>query len=211
MASMTVFPHILGSMKNAGTVSAAIAPRTIKSAEREPFGSFMSSLIYFTKRKPRSTTDGIFSNGAGIDMVWQGIYLAIVEIAAYIIGYMIEIGSFKGFFSGTECANAMAMAFLCVNFSEMFCAINMRSRTGSLFSKDMLKNINWWLFGAAVVTTLLTLGAIYIPGLNGVFGIENDTFSPEELLISFLLAVSTIPVFELGKAIRRAVNKKKDI
>ncbi|MCR5150190.1 MAG: calcium-translocating P-type ATPase, PMCA-type [Clostridiales bacterium] len=162
------------------------------------------------KRKPRSTTDGIFSNGAGIDMVWQGIYLAIVEIAAYVIGYIVEIGSFKGFFSGKECANAMAMAFLCVNFSEMFCAINMRSRTGSLFSKDKLKNTNWWLFGAAVVTTFLTLGAIFIPGLNGVFGIESGTFSVEELLISFLLAASTIPVFELGKAIRRAINNKKD-
>ncbi|MCH5198421.1 MAG: calcium-translocating P-type ATPase, PMCA-type, partial [Oscillospiraceae bacterium] len=36
------------------------------------------------RRKPRATTDGIFSGGAGFDMVWQGIYLALIEIAAYV-------------------------------------------------------------------------------------------------------------------------------
>lgn len=165
------------------------------------------------KRKPRATTDGIFSNGAGFDMVWQGVYLAIIEIAAYVIGYYLEpVGGgrgFAGFFSGTECVNAMAMAFLVVNFSEMMCAINMRSRTGSIFSKHMLKNMNWWLVGAFVVTTALTLAAIYVPGLCTVFGIEQGTFTLNELLISFALALSTVPVFEIGKAIRRASDKRK--
>jgi len=166
------------------------------------------------RRKPRATTDGIFSGGAGIDMVWQGVYLAIIEIAAYVIGYWLEptggtAHSFAGFFSGETCVNAMAMAFLTVNFSEMFCAINMRSRLGSIFSSDMMKKMNWWLVGAFFVTSALTLAAIYVPGLCDVFGIAPGTFSTTELLISFGLAVSTIPVFEIGKAIRRAANKKK--
>ena len=170
------------------------------------------------KRKPRATTDGIFSNGAGADMIWQGVYLAIVEIAAYAIGYFHEVGDWHFFGTGTEfeCANAMAMAFLTVNFAEMFCAINMRSRTGSLFSKDMLKNTNWWLVGAFFVTTILTLAAVYVPGLRDIFGIEGvtfqwsgDGFDLEELVISFALALSTIPVFEIGKAIRRAASKEK--
>ena len=174
------------------------------------------------KRKPRSTKDGIFSHGAGVDMVWQGIYLALIEIGAYIIGFRLEMGSFEGMFftGGMEAAagtvlhlaraNAMAMAFLVVNFAEMMCAINMRSRTSSLFSKDMLKNINWWLVGAFFVTTALTLAAIYLPGLRDVFGIEKGTFQLKELGISAALSFSTIPVFEIGKAIRRAINAKKD-
>lgn len=165
-------------------------------------------------KKPRLSTDGIFSGGAGVDMVWQGIYLSIIEIAAYVVGYFLEpIGggshSLVGFFSGNECVNAMAMAFLTVNFAEMFCAINMRSRRGSLFSKSMLKNINWWLVGAFAVTTLLTLAAIYLPGLRDVFGIEAGSFTMEELLISFGLALSTVPVFEIGKAFGRLSEKKK--
>lgn len=162
------------------------------------------------KRKPRATTDGIFSNGAGFDMVWQGIYLAIVELAAYVIGFRMEKGSFASFFSGEECFNAMAMAFLTVNFAEMMCAINMRSRTGSIFSKSMFKNMNWWLVGAFVATTALTLAAIYVPGLSDVFDILPGTFQFDELLVSAGLALSTIPVFEFGKAIRRASNRKKE-
>ena len=166
------------------------------------------------KRKPRATTDGIFSHGAGFDMAWQGIYLAIVELAAYVIGYRLEVGSFENmFFGGADgyCINAMSMAFLTVNFAEMMCAINMRSRTGSIFSKSMFKNMNWWLVGAFAVTTALTLIAVYLPGLSDeVFDIERGTFQTDELLISAGLAASTIPVFEIGKAIRRAVERKKE-
>ena len=160
------------------------------------------------RRKPRSSSEGIFSNGAGIDMVWQGIYLAIVEFAAYFIGYHMEMGTLAGVFSGTECVNAMAMAFLTVNFAEMMCAVNMRSRRGSILSGEMFKNMNWWLLGAFGVTTLLTLVAIYMPGLQQVFGIQPGTFENKELLISIGLASSIIPVFEIGKAIHRAVEKK---
>lgn len=166
------------------------------------------------RRKPRPTTDGIFSGGAGVDMIWQGVYLAIIEIAAYVIGFWLEPSgggahSLVGFFSGEPCVNAMAMAFLTVNFSEMMCAINMRSRRGSLFSAHMLKKQNWWLVGAFVVTTLMTLAAIYVPGLNSVFDIKPGTFSWYELAISFGLALTTIPVFEIGKAIRRMSSGKK--
>lgn len=166
------------------------------------------------KRKPRATTDGIFSHDAGFDMAWQGIYLAIVELAAYVIGYRLEVGSFENmFFGGADgyCINAMSMAFLTVNFAEMMCAINMRSRTGSIFSKSMFKNMNRWLVGSFVVTTALTLIAVYLPGLSDeVFDIERGTFQTNELLISAGLAASTIPVFEIGKAIRRAVERKKE-
>lgn len=159
------------------------------------------------RRKPRSSTDGIFAGGAGFDMVWQGIFLAIIELASYFIGYHLEFGSLNGVFSGTTCVNAMAMAFLTVNFAEMFCAINMRSRTGSIFSGHMLKNMNWWLIGASVITIIFTLIAIYMPGLQTVFGIHPGTFQTEELMISIGLALLTIPVFEIGKAIRRAGKK----
>lgn len=155
------------------------------------------------KRKPRDSRDGIFANGAGVDMVWQGVYISIIELAAYFIGLYIEKGTIRGFFGGPDCVNAIAMAFLTVNFAEICCAINLRSQTKSIFSKDMLKNFNWWLFGAVIVTVAITLSAIYVPGLCNVFGITPGTFQFKELIICVLLALSTIPVFEIGKAIRR--------
>lgn len=78
--------------------------------------------------------------------------------------------------------------------------------------KKSIKQINplpTGLFGAFVVTTILTLAAIYVPGLNTVFGIEPGTFGLNELLISAALGLSTVPAFEIGKAIRRGIEKKK--
>ncbi|MBR4471463.1 MAG: calcium-translocating P-type ATPase, PMCA-type [Erysipelotrichaceae bacterium] len=156
-------------------------------------------------RKPRNSSDGIFSNGAGIDMVWQGIYLSIIELAAYFIGLHMERGTIHGFFGGEDCINAIAMAFLTVNFAEICCAINMRSQTKSIFSGSMIKNFNWWLVGAVIVTTAITLSAIYVPGLSNVFGIEAGTFQFNELMICVMLAASTFPAFEIGKMIRRKI------
>ncbi len=161
------------------------------------------------KRKPRSSSEGIFSNGAGLDMVWQGLYLAFIEIIAYVIGHKLELGTYGGIFNGEYCVNAVAMAFLTVNFAEICCAINMRSRRKSLFSKDMFKNFNWWLFGATIVTVLVTLAAVYVPGLCEVFDIVPGTFQTNELLICVGLALSTFPVFELGKLIRNKKNSKE--
>ena len=155
------------------------------------------------KRKPRNSSDGIFSNGAGVDMVWQGIYISIIELASYFIGLYMERGTIHGFFGGELCVNAVAMAFLTVNFAEICCAINLRSQTKSIFSVEMIKNFNWWLFGAVIITVLITLAAIYMPGLNTVFGIVPGTFEFEELMICVALALSTFPAFEIGKLIRR--------
>ncbi len=154
-------------------------------------------------RKPRNSSDGIFANGAGIDMVWQGIYLSIIELAAYFIGLYMERGTIAGFFGGNDCINAIAMAFLTVNFAEICCAINLRSQTKSIFSKSMLENFNWWLLGAVIVTVAITLSAIYIPGLSNVFGIVPGTFETKELLVCVMLALSAFPAFEIGKMIRR--------
>ena len=160
------------------------------------------------KRKPRAKEESIFANGAGVSMIWQGLYLAFIEVAAYYIGFVLENGSFTGMVDGRWCENAVVMAFLTVSFAEMMCALNMRSRTGSIFRKEMIKNMNPWMIGALAVTVLLTLAPVFLPGVKALFGIHGS-ISGKELLISVGLALSTLPVFELGKAIQRAGKKKR--
>ncbi len=160
------------------------------------------------KRKPRAKEESIFANGAGVSMLWQGVYLAAIEIAAYYIGYYLEKGSFSGLVNGIWCENAVVMVFLTVSFAEMLCALNMRSRSGSIFRREMLANINWWMVGAMVITTALTLAAAFLPGFKELFGIHG-TLTAKELLISLGLALSTLPVFEAGKAIQRAGRKQE--
>ena len=162
------------------------------------------------RRKPRNSSDGVFAHGAGFDMAWQGIYLAFIELAAYFIGLYLEKGTIKGFFGGEECINAIAMAFLTVNFCEIVCAINMRSQKKSIFSKNMIKNFNWWLAGSTIITVGLTVAAVYIPGFCELFGIIPGTFQLEELIICIVLSISVFPVFEIGKSLRNSVRKRHD-
>ena len=160
------------------------------------------------KRKPRPKEESIFANGAGASMLWQGVYLAAIEIAAYYLGFYFEHGSFSGIANGVWCENAVVMVFLTVSFAETLCALNMRSRLGSIFRKEMLQNINWWMVGALAITVLLTLAAAFLPGFRSLFGIHG-TLSMKEFLVTVALALSTLPVFEAGKAIQRASRRNK--
>ena len=160
------------------------------------------------KRRPRDASEGIFAGGAGVMMVWQGIYIAAVELASYFIGYHLANGSLAGVFSGNACREAMTLAFLTVNFTEMMCAVNMRSCDGSIFSSSMLKNVNWWLCGAFVLTIAVTLATVFVPPLAMLLGLTTGAMATREVMYALLLALSTVPVFEIGKWFHRRSAKK---
>ena len=155
-------------------------------------------------RKPRSSDESVFANGAGIDMILQGIFMAALVIGSFFIGDYIQNGSinFKDLVANGS-ADGMTMAFLTCNFVEMFHAMSMRTQRGNLFK---MKTVNWWLFGALALTTLLTVGVIYIPFFRDLFGFTAVSF--KEFAIAFGLAFSVIPVLEIFKRLFRLADKK---
>ena len=152
------------------------------------------------KRKPRSSKDSIFSGGAGIDMVIQGIIMAIIVIISFFLGQHMELGHFGIF----ESIDGMTMAFLTANFIEMFHAICMRSQRGSIFT---MKTFNWWILGAFILTTLLTIVVMYVPFLAKLFGFSSISFV--EFITAFGLAFSIVPIVEIMKLIQRKFSKEK--
>ena len=44
------------------------------------------------KRKPRPSNEGVFSNGAGFDMIWQGILMALLVVCSFFLGQHLELG-----------------------------------------------------------------------------------------------------------------------
>lgn len=144
------------------------------------------------KRKPRPSNESIFSNGAGVDMVLQGIYMAALIIASYFIGCKLE-GQ----------GNGMTMAFLTTNLVEIFHAMSMRTQRGSLLK---LNSFNWWLLGALGVAVVLNCLVIYVPFLSEIF--EFTAINAQEFAISFGLAFSVIPVLEVIKFLLRTFDKK---
>ena len=155
-------------------------------------------------RKPRSSEESVFANGAGIDMILQGIFMAILVISSFFIGDYIENGSINfADLMARGSSDGMTMAFLTCNFVEMFHAMSMRTQRGNLFK---MKTVNWWLMGALVLTTLLTVGVIYIPFFRNLF--EFTAVSFKEFAIAFGLAFSVIPVLEIFKFFFRLAEKK---
>lgn len=151
------------------------------------------------KRKPRATNESVFSNGAGFDMMWQGFVMAILVVLSFFIGQHVQLGHFGIF----ESADGMSMAFLTMNFVEMFHAVCMRSQRGSIFK---LKNINWWMLWAFIGTTITTLGVIYIPFFVKIFGFTSINL--KELAIAFGLAFLIVPIIEVVKFFERKLREK---
>ena len=64
------------------------------------------------------------------------------------------------------------------------------------------------IFGSIFPYLEIFLRSAFLPGFKSLFGIRG-TLSLKEFLITVALAVSTLPVFEAGKAIQRAAKRKK--
>lgn len=148
------------------------------------------------KRKPRPAGESVFSDGAGVDMVVQGLIMAAIVILSFFLGEYMENGVWRL----ADTKDGMTMAFLTANFIEMFHAICMRSQKRSIFK---LKTFNWWLLGAFVLTTLLTLVVIYVPFFAVLFGFAEISF--KEFITAFGLAFSIIPIVEILKLFKKKV------
>ncbi|MBQ8880668.1 MAG: cation-translocating P-type ATPase [Oscillospiraceae bacterium] len=155
-------------------------------------------------RPPRNSKDGIFSGGLGVDVVYQGILVTIITIAAYLIGASMEFGAgwFATLRSVGESGHGMTMAFLAMSMCEIFHSFNLRSQRKSVFS---LKTHNKILWAAMLGSLLLTTLVIEVPFIAKAFG-----FIPiggTEYAIAMGLAVLVIPVVETVKLIQRKIAK----
>lgn len=149
------------------------------------------------KRAPRSSKDGIFANGMGVDIAWQGIMVTVVTLAAYFCGMHMAAGT-----QDLIHQNGMTMAFLTLSMAEIFHSFNMRSRRESIFK---MKNHNKFLYGAMLISLVLSTVVIYVPFLANAF--DFASISVAEYLVSMALAISVIPVVEIVKLIQRKVEK----
>ena len=153
------------------------------------------------KRKPRSSTDGIFAGGLGPELLYQGILIAAQTIFAYALGYN-NVDDVTGLHN-----HAITMAFLTLSMCEVFHAFNMRSQHGSVLAMGLRGSHNWVLYGAMVLSVLLTTTVIYVPFLADAFRLVPLTAM--EYFEAMLLAFLVIPIVEVVKAFQRIYYKKK--
>ena len=153
------------------------------------------------KRPPRDSKEGIFARGLGFDVVWQGVMVTVLTVAAYFIGHYME----SGVFEIANSADGMTMAFLTLSMSEMFHSLNMRSRRNSLFK---MGHHNKYLYTAMLASLVLTTIVIFVPFLATAFQFE--TISIAEYLVAIGLGLLVIPIIEVVKIFQRAYESKKE-
>ncbi len=144
------------------------------------------------KRKPRSTHDGIFSNGVGIDIIYQSIAVTALVLFSYFLGHYLESGSW----AITNSADGTTMAFLTMSMAEIFHSLNMRSQKHSIFK---LKTKNKYLLIAALLSLIATTIVCEVPLLANAFNFTSVSLL--EYVIAIGLGFCIIPIVEIVKRI----------
>ena len=161
------------------------------------------------KRKPRKSNEGVFADGMGFAIAYQGLLVTVITLASYFIGANLLATMHhadaiaNGHYSAAQLGTSMA--FLTLSMAEIFHSLNMRSLKGSIFT---MKHQNFWLLGAGVLSFLLTTAVVEIPFLSDVFGLAH--LNVTEYLIALGLAILTIPVVEIVKLFQRLYAKKRN-
>ncbi|MDR2502243.1 MAG: cation transporting ATPase C-terminal domain-containing protein, partial [Oscillospiraceae bacterium] len=91
-----------------------------------------------------------------------------------------------------------------MSMCEIFHAFNMRAQRGSIFR---LKTPNLAMWGAAVLSLIMTLAVIYIPALAAMFSLS--PLALREIAVSLGLSAAVIPLVELVKAVERAIENNR--
>lgn len=149
------------------------------------------------KRLPRDPKEGIFAGGLGFDVFFQGAVVTVLVMISYLLGHYMETGIWE-FVNSPE---GTTMAFLTLSMVEIFHSLNMRSRRRSLFR---MSTHNTFLFGAMLVSLVLTTAVIEIPFLARAFQFTPINF--DEYAVAIGLAICIIPIMELVKFIQRKLG-----
>ena len=152
-------------------------------------------------RPPRKASDGIFAGGLGVDIAYQGVLIAVITLASYIIGHCMEVGHFAWPHGISD--DGMTMAFLTMNMCEILHSFNMRSQRRSIFALHGHNKLLWVAMLAALALTTIVLE---VPAIAAAFG-----FTPvdwNEYAVALGLAILVIPIVELVKLFQRRAGKR---
>jgi len=136
-------------------------------------------------RPPRDPKEGIMSRDVIKKIFIGGLLLSVLTLFVYGWALMEH----------DEIRLLRTMVFFTLCTGQMFHAFNSKSLKHSLFRVGIGNNPR--LILANVVSFLLLLAVIYVPGLQNVFG--TTTLAGHQLLVSLIAAFMIVPLFELVK------------
>ena len=106
-------------------------------------------------RAPRPPEENIFAHGMWQHIIWVGLFIAGISIAAMAWAIARDVVYWQ------------TIVFTVLTVSQLFHSLAVRSETESLFRIGLFSNLP--MLGAVIVTLLLQLAVIYLPALNDIF------------------------------------------
>lgn len=149
------------------------------------------------KHPPRGKSSNFLSNGVLPSIYYQGFFeggvtLFVYWYATHVAGWGVPTGE--------------TMAFASLGLTQLFHAFNVKSVYKSLATVGAFKNKMFNI--AIVVSALMLLSVLVVPGLTTVFSVT--VLNLEQWLIVLAAAFSIVPFVEIAKAIMRGMGLDQD-
>lgn len=139
------------------------------------------------EREPRNSKKGFMTKGMIWRVMYQGIMIGIIPLAAYMIGLRnggVSLGQ--------------TMAFSTLAFAQLVHARNLQSNTRSSFSINPLRNKP--LVGAMLVSAGLMFPVLLVPGIRDAFNLVTMNAGQWWLVIGMsLIPILVVDIFKLLK------------
>lgn len=144
--------------------------------------------------KPRPMNESILTRDFMTKVGTEGLSIGITTMIAFLIGY-----------HGGNALLASTMAFGTLCTARLVHGFNCKEDKPVIFTNRFFNNI--YLIGAFLIGFLLITSVMVTPVLQGIFKVQTLTFT--QLLIVYGLAAVNLPIIQLMKAVKQALNKKK--
>lgn len=168
-------------------------------------------------RKPIKPKQGVFTKGMTWRVIYQGIMIGLITLAAFIIGLatpvdqlpMVEVTDSEGMIrtlseEEVRVEIGQTMAFTVLALSELVHVFNIRNNKKSIFKTGILGNSK--LILANLASALLMLVILIVPALRHIFSIPVlPVMNIIEVVILIFVPIVVVELFKLLK-----INTTKD-
>lgn len=157
------------------------------------------------KRKPNKPGKGVFTKGMTWRVIYQGVMIGILTLAAFIIGLATTNEPIDGLtLDQSKIEVGQTMAFVTLALSELVHVFNVRDNKKSVFKTKVFNNSKLVL--AIIASAALMFVILLIPVLRNIFSIPIlPTQNILELVGLILAPLVIVEVFKLFK-----INTAKD-
>ena len=151
-------------------------------------------------RKPNKKQKGIFTKGMTWRIVYQGLMIGFLTLAAFVLGLATkDVPVIEGKTpEEVRVCIAQTMAFIVLALSELVHVFNIRNNRKSLFTSGLFSNMI--LIGAIALSAVLVFVVLFVPALRNIFNIVLlPTVNIIETICLVFAPVVIVEIFKLFK------------